>query len=152
VAGLRPALHLDHAPPGRRDRRPLAGRLAPRPASAPRRSTPSAHTLLPFAAILRLDCDEDGGAKGKTTNDGETTVAAKTVTIEEAQGHLDELIEKAHAGDEVILAKGGEPVAKLVPLAKRKSRRVFGQCKGEIWTSDDFDDPLPDDFWLGGNP
>lgn len=78
-------------------------------------------------------------------------MAAKTVTIEEAQGHLDELIEKANAGDEVIFAKGGEPVAKLVPLAKRKGRRVFGQCKGEVWTSDDFDDPLPDDFWLGGN-
>lgn len=79
-------------------------------------------------------------------------MAAKTVTIEEAQGHLDELIEKVNAGDEVILAKGGEPVAKLVPLAKRKGGRVFGQCKGEVWTSDDFDDPLPDDFWLGGNP
>ena len=79
-------------------------------------------------------------------------MAAKTVTIEEAEGHLDELIEKANAGDEVILAKGGEPVAKLVALAKRKGRRVFGQCKGEIWTSEDFDDPLPDDFWLGGNP
>ncbi|MGH7821298.1 MAG: type II toxin-antitoxin system Phd/YefM family antitoxin [Candidatus Binatia bacterium] len=61
-------------------------------------------------------------------------------------------MEKANAGDEVILSKGGEPVAKLVALAKRQGRRVFGQCKGEIWTSDDFDDPLPDDFWLGGNP
>ena len=83
-------------------------------------------------------------------------MAAKTVTIEEAQEHLDELIEKANAGDEVILAKGGVPVAKLTLLAKPKDepkqRRTWGGYEGRIWMSDDFDAPLPDDFWFSGKP
>ena len=71
-------------------------------------------------------------------------MAAKTVTIEEAQGHLDELIEKAHAGDEVILAKDDKPVAKIVSLQREpKQRRIWGEYRGRIWMSDDFDDPLP---------
>jgi hypothetical protein len=37
------------------------------------------------------------------------------------------------------------------PLAVR-SPRAFGQFRGQVWISDDFDTPLPDDFWLGGNP
>ena len=80
-------------------------------------------------------------------------MAAKTVTIEEAEGHLGELIENADAGDEVILAKGGVPVAKLVALPRpSKQKRVFGEYRGRIRMSEDFDDPLPDDFWLGGEP
>lgn len=80
-------------------------------------------------------------------------MAAKTVTIEEAEGHLSELIESANAGDEVILAKGGEPVAKLVALPRaNKEKRVFGEYRGRIRMSEDFDEPLPDDFWLGGEP
>jgi antitoxin (DNA-binding transcriptional repressor) of toxin-antitoxin stability system len=78
-------------------------------------------------------------------------VAAKTVTIEEAQGRLYELIENANAGDEVILANGGVPVAKLTLLAKpkdeTKQRRTWGGYEGRIWMSDDFDAPLPDEFW-----
>ncbi len=80
-------------------------------------------------------------------------MAAKTVTIEEAQSHLGELIDKANAGDEVILAKGGEPVAKIVALPRpSKEKRVFGEYRGRIRMSEDFDEPLPDDFWLGGEP
>jgi prevent-host-death family protein len=79
-------------------------------------------------------------------------VAAKTVTIEDAEGHLDELIENANAGDEVILAKGGEPIAKLVALPRKKSSealppRTVGDFRGQFWIADDFDAPLPDEFW-----
>jgi prevent-host-death family protein len=79
-------------------------------------------------------------------------MTAKTVTIEEAQGHLDELIGKANAGDEVILAKDGEPVAKLVALPREKSSeplppRTVGDFRGQFWIAEDFDAPLPDDFW-----
>jgi prevent-host-death family protein len=82
-------------------------------------------------------------------------VAAKTVTIEEAAGHLDELIEKANAGDEVILEKSGRPVAKLVALERKvdaEQRRTWGGYEGRIWMSDDFDAPLSDDFWFSGKP
>jgi len=79
-------------------------------------------------------------------------MAAKTVTIEEAEGHLEDLIEKANAGDEVILAKNGEPVAKLVALPRTKPSeplppRTFGDFRGRIRIADDFNDPLPDEFW-----
>jgi len=56
-------------------------------------------------------------------------------------------------GEEVIIAKGKEPVAKLIPLSQASAHntqaRVFGEYKGQIWMSDDFDAPLPEDFWLG---
>lgn len=79
-------------------------------------------------------------------------MAAKTVTIEEAQGHLDELIEKANAGDEVILEKSGEPVAKLIALPRKTSSealppRTVGDFRGALWIADDFDAPLSDEFW-----
>jgi antitoxin (DNA-binding transcriptional repressor) of toxin-antitoxin stability system len=80
-------------------------------------------------------------------------MAAKTVTIEEAQQHLPELVESIGQGDEVLLAKKGEPIAKIVALPRaQKERRVFGEYRGRIHMSEDFDEPLPDDFWLGGDP
>ena len=83
-------------------------------------------------------------------------MAAKTVTIEEAQTHLPELLALVEQGKEVIIAKGEEPLAKLAPLAQSKgdeaqAPRVFGEYKGQIWVSDDFDAPLPDEFWLGSS-
>ncbi len=83
-------------------------------------------------------------------------MAAKTVTIEEAQIHLSELLALVEEGKEVIIAKGKKPLAKLAPLSqpkedKIKLPRVFGEYKGQIWVSDDFDAPLPDAFWLGGS-
>lgn len=77
----------------------------------------------------------------------------KTVTIEEAQTQLSDLLTLLAQGKEVIIAKGKKPVAKLIPLsqssAQKAQARTFGEYKGQIWVSDDFDAPLPDDFWLG---
>jgi len=82
-------------------------------------------------------------------------MTAKTVTIEEAQTHLSDLLTLIAQGEEVIIAKGKEPVAKLIPLSHSSAHnvqaRVFGEYKGQIWMSDDFDAPLPDDFWLGSS-
>ena len=83
-------------------------------------------------------------------------MAAKTVTIEEAQTHLPELIALVEQGKEVIIAKGKEPLAKLAPLAQPKEAgtkvpRVFGEYKGHIWVSDYFEAPLPDKYWLGSS-
>jgi len=83
-------------------------------------------------------------------------MAAKTVTIEEAQTHLPELLTLVGQGKEVIIAKGKEPFAKLILLPQSKddktqTPRVFGEYKGEIWVSGDFDVPLPDQFWLGSS-
>ena len=46
-------------------------------------------------------------------------------------------------GEEVIIAKAGKPVAKLVPLQKRPKYRFLGSAKGEFTVPDDFNDPLP---------
>ncbi len=82
-----------------------------------------------------------------------STMATKTVTIEEAQGRLSELVHSTSAGDEVIVAENGEPVAKIVPLPRKLTqRRKWGGYEGKIRMHDDFDEPFPDEFWLGGNP
>jgi prevent-host-death family protein len=65
------------------------------------------------------------------------------VNIHEAKTHLSRLLERVALGEEVIIAKAGTPVAKLVPVARRKKKRVLGSAKGEFTVPDDFNDPLP---------
>jgi prevent-host-death family protein len=70
--------------------------------------------------------------------------------VDEAQDRLQDLLADALAGNEVIITERGTPVARLVPVvAQSKMKRVAGLNRGAISTSEDFDDPLPDDFWLG---
>jgi prevent-host-death family protein len=70
---------------------------------------------------------------------------AKPVNIYEAKTHLSALVERAAKGEEIIIAKAGHPMARLVPLAPIP-KRVAGQWKGKIWIAPDFDDPLPEDL------
>ncbi|MSQ48870.1 MAG: type II toxin-antitoxin system Phd/YefM family antitoxin [Betaproteobacteria bacterium] len=68
-----------------------------------------------------------------------------TVNIHEAKTQLSRLIERVCAGEEIIIARGGRPVARLAPLAPRRPRRL-GLLKGKIWVAKDFNAPLPDDL------
>lgn len=69
----------------------------------------------------------------------------KMVNVHAAKTHLSRLLEEAAAGREIVIAKAGKPVAKLVPFeAKPKKRGGFGADKGKLWISDNFDE-LPDD-------
>ncbi len=70
----------------------------------------------------------------------------KTVNLQDAKAHLSTLVEEAGAGEEIVIAKAGKPVARLVPLEKKDFRKTFGMLKGKIWVSDDFDAPLPPDL------
>ena len=70
----------------------------------------------------------------------------KTVHIHAAKTHLSRLLEEASAGEEIIIAKAGKPLARLVPLEKPDVRKTFGMLKGKIWVSDDFDAPLPSEI------
>ncbi|RWA45765.1 antitoxin [Cupriavidus sp. UYMSc13B] len=70
----------------------------------------------------------------------------QTVNIHEAKTHLSRLIEEVAAGDEVVIAKAGKPVVRIVPFAKPKPPRRLGGLQGKIRTADDFDAPLPDDL------
>jgi prevent-host-death family protein len=65
--------------------------------------------------------------------------------ISEAKAQLSALIAMVERGDEVILAKSGKPVAKIVPYAGGAQRRRPGSMEGEIWIAPDFDE-LPDDM------
>jgi len=73
----------------------------------------------------------------------------ETVDVEEAKERLPELVSLALEGNEVIISEGDRPVARLVPFSGTGQRRVADLNKGEIWMSDDFDEPLPDEFWVG---
>lgn len=69
-----------------------------------------------------------------------------TVNIHEAKTHFSKLIERVRLGEEIIIAKAGEPVARLIPEAHPGKRRKLGTAKGQVWISEDFDDPLPNDL------
>lgn len=69
----------------------------------------------------------------------------QTINIHEAKTHLSRLVEDVAAGEEVIIAKAGRPVARLVALEKPAERRKLGILAGEMVIPDDFDAPLPDD-------
>ena len=73
------------------------------------------------------------------------------VNIHEAKTHLSRLLERVAMGEEVIIAKAGEPVAKLVPIAPGARKFKLGSAKGVFVVPDDFNDPLPkeieDLFW-----
>lgn len=62
------------------------------------------------------------------------------VNIHQAKTTLSKLLEKIAKGEEVIIAKAGKPVAKLVPHKEELKPRQPGLWKGKIWVSDDFDD------------
>ena len=56
---------------------------------------------------------------------------AKSINVHEAKTQLSKLLERAHAGEEIVIAKYGEPYARLVPLAKPKARQP-GLLKGTV--------------------
>jgi prevent-host-death family protein len=69
---------------------------------------------------------------------------ATVMNVHEAKTHLSKLLEAVERGEEVTIARAGVPVAKLVPVVPREVRRKPGALKGQIWMSDDFDDPMPE--------
>jgi prevent-host-death family protein len=70
-----------------------------------------------------------------------------TVTIEEAQTRLKELLAKlSPTEDEVIIAQDGNPVARLLPIKPVRKKRTPGSAAGEFVVPDNFDDPLPDEI------
>ncbi len=69
-----------------------------------------------------------------------------TVNIYEAKTQLSRMIDRAAAGEEIIISRNGRPVARLCSLEQKKRNTVtFGVLKGRIWVAPDFDAPLPDD-------
>ena len=70
----------------------------------------------------------------------------RTVNIHAAKTHLSRLVEEAAAGEEIVIAKAGKPIARLCPLAERRGKRKLGGLEGKLRIPEDFDAPLPDEI------
>jgi prevent-host-death family protein len=75
------------------------------------------------------------------------------VNIHDAKTRFSKLINQALKGDEIVIARDGKPLIRLVPFTEEPQVRKGGQFKGIIQISDDFDAPLPDDIlkYFGGD-
>jgi len=73
-----------------------------------------------------------------------------TFNLYDAKTRLSELVDRAAAGEEIVIAKNGKPLARLGPLPAEKPNRSPGGWEGEgegtVWIADDFDGPLPADI------
>ena len=69
----------------------------------------------------------------------------KVVNIHEAKTHLSRLIQEALEGEEIVIARGNEPVVRLVLVESARPKRSVGWVKGKVTMAPDFDAPL-DDF------
>ncbi len=66
-----------------------------------------------------------------------------TVNVHAAKTHLSRLVDRAVAGEDIVIAKAGTPVVRLVPIKPGTRRSGFGSLKGKVRIADDFDAPLP---------
>ena len=69
----------------------------------------------------------------------------KTIDMSKVQEGLKELLSLVVEGTQVVFTEGETPIARLVPIGQR----VSGLHPGAIWTGEDFDEPLPEEFWTG---
>lgn len=73
------------------------------------------------------------------------------VNIYDAKTRLSQLVALAEAGEEIIIARSGRPVARLVPLAPPVEKREPGRLRGRVRVRRDFDTPLPADLFDNGS-
>lgn len=69
------------------------------------------------------------------------------VNVHEAKTHLSRLLNRAASGEEIVIARGGKAIARLVPVEQAKARRTLGLDAGRLRIADDFDAPLPDEVY-----
>lgn len=76
------------------------------------------------------------------------------VNTHDAKTHLSKLLERVVAGEEIIIAKAGRPVARLVPYRHTAAPRQPGAWRGKVWIADDFDETPTDvvDAFEGVSP
>ena len=67
----------------------------------------------------------------------------KTVNVHEAKTHFSRLLVEVAAGKEIVIAKAGKPVARLVPASEKSSKPILGTEQGRFEIPKDFDAPLP---------
>lgn len=75
---------------------------------------------------------------------------SEIVNMHQAKSSLSRLVERALAGEEVVIARNGEPLVQLVPVRKERKPRVPGRYKGKIWAAPDCFEPMSEaelDLW-----
>ncbi len=73
----------------------------------------------------------------------------KTIDIHTTNIGFDDVLSLIRQGTEIIMTDANIRLARIVPYFPLRQERIAGLHEGAIWTSDDFDDPLPDEFWTG---
>lgn len=75
------------------------------------------------------------------------------MNVYEAKSHFSELLSRAEAGEEIIIARHGKPIVQLVPVQKKRPDRKLGLLAGQIWIADDFDEFTAEDeaMWFGSD-
>jgi prevent-host-death family protein len=68
---------------------------------------------------------------------------SEKVNIDDAKARFSSLVDRAEAGEEIVIARRGRPVARLVPFRRPAVKRKPGRLRGKIRIGLDFDDPLP---------
>jgi len=69
-----------------------------------------------------------------------------TVNIHDAKTHFSRLLARVSEGEEVIIAKAGRPIARLIAIVQKTNKRLPGSAKEKLVLSDNFDAPLPDEI------
>jgi len=76
-------------------------------------------------------------------------MGTRIIDILKGQPQLSDLLALVSGGDEVSIVEGEKPLARIVPSGRPRKQRIAGLNAGAMRVSDDFDEPLPDEFWLG---
>lgn len=66
--------------------------------------------------------------------------------VHQAKTHFSKLLDRVMQGEEIIIARAGKPIARLVPVAPHPARRIPGSARGQLQVSPDFDAPLPEEI------
>lgn len=78
---------------------------------------------------------------------------AKQISVQKSEANWDEVLTLVHEGAEVLIMQGDATLAKIVPIEEipkpALKERILGAHPGAMTMRDDFDEPLPDEFWLG---
>ncbi len=73
----------------------------------------------------------------------------QTVNIDKVEKQLAELLAIVEHDGNIVIAQNGKPLARMEHVSAAKKKRIAGLNHGTIWTSEDFDEALSDEFWLG---
>jgi prevent-host-death family protein len=73
-----------------------------------------------------------------------STITPRTVNVYDAKTHFSKLLARVEAGERIVIARAGKPVAILGPIDASRGRRMPGRDRGKIVIHPDFDDPLPE--------